>query len=178
LIKEFALAGVKTYDINIIPDERGFFAEALRLDWKELIGEDQIVQANMSFSYPNMVRAWHRHVQGQVDYFLVLQGALKICAYDDAAESGVSASKLIEIIASSRKLQIVRIPGQYWHGYKNINNEPSFLIYFVNRIYNYQNPDEERRPWDDSQIIPVEINGNKNDPRAGKAWDWFYPPHK
>jgi dTDP-4-dehydrorhamnose 3,5-epimerase len=117
-------------------------------------------------------------VQGQIDYFLVVQGALKICAYDDNQESPGTKGKLIEIIATSRKPQIVRVPGFYWHGFKNVNNEPSLLVYFVNRLYDHKNPDEIRRPWNDPEIVPSEINGNKTDPRIGKSWDWLYPPHK
>ncbi len=177
MIKEYSLPGVKTYDINVIPDERGFFAEVLRLDWKDLI-DDYPVQANMSFSFPGVVRAWHRHQRGQVDYFLVLQGSLKICAYDDRIDSPATKGKLVEIIASSQKPQIVRIPGMYWHGFKNVHCEPSLLVYFVNQLYDYQNPDEIRRPWNDSTIVPIEINGNKDEPRTDQPWDWFYPPHK
>ncbi len=73
---------------------------------------------------------------------------------------------------------LIRIPGHYFHGFKAIADEPSLMIYFVNKIYNYKNPDEERIPWDDQSIIPVKINGNTSDPRVGHAWDWFYPPHK
>ena len=57
-------------DINLLPDERGFFAETLRTDWNDFIDE-WVAQANLSFSYPGIVRAWHRHLRGQVDYFLV-----------------------------------------------------------------------------------------------------------
>jgi len=78
---EYALKGVRTEEITIRPDERGYFTEALRQDAKELLEGDWIVQANVSYSYPNIVRAWHKHVKGQVDYFLVLKGAMKICAY-------------------------------------------------------------------------------------------------
>jgi len=170
-MKEYPLPGIKTYEINLIPDERGFFAETLRQDWKEFI-DDWIVQANLSYSYPGMVRAWHRHERGQVDYFLVLKGAMKICAYDEESK------RLVEVIGSEKKPVIIRIPGHYLHGTKTISSEPSLTMYFVNRLYDYKNPDEIRRPWNDSTITPSEINGNKNDPRVGKAWDWFYPPHK
>jgi dTDP-4-dehydrorhamnose 3,5-epimerase len=170
-MKEYPLPGVRSYEINLIPDERGFFAEAIRQDWKDLIDE-WIVQSNMSFSYPGMVRAWHKHLRGQVDHFLVLKGAAKICAYDDEKKS------LVEVIGTSQKPAITRIPGFYWHGFKAIGDEPTLIMYFVNRLYDYKNPDEVRRPWNDSEIIPEEINGNKSDPRAGKPWDWFYPPHK
>ncbi len=171
-MKEYALKGVKTYEVKILSDERGFFAEALRADWKEFLEDEQITQTNLSYSYPNVVRAWHKHTRGQIDHFLVLKGAMKICAYDE--ETG----KMAEVIASSKKPTVVRIPGKYLHGTKTVSNEPSLLIYFVNRVYDYKNPDELRRPWDDQSIVPTEINGKTDDPRVGKPWDWFLPPHK
>ncbi len=161
-IKEYGLPGVRAYDLRIIPDERGFFSEALRKDWSELLEGDEIAQVNVSSSYPGIIRAWHRHLRGQVDYFLVLQGAMKICAYDDR-DGLPTKGKLVEIIASSHKHQLVRIPGIYWHGTKCIGNESSMILYFVTRLYDYKNPDEERRPWNDPLVI---------DPRTGKQYDW------
>ena len=171
-MKEHPLKGVKTYELNILPDERGFFAEALRKNWKELLEEEWVTQANISYSYPNIVRAWHKHQRGQTDYFLVLKGAMKICAYEE--ETG----KMAEVIASGEKPTLVRIPGKYLHGTRTVSNEPSLTVYFVTRLYDYQNPDENRRPWNDPTIVPTEINGKKDDPRVGKPWDWFRPPHK
>jgi dTDP-4-dehydrorhamnose 3,5-epimerase len=171
-MKEYALKGVKTYEIKILPDERGFFAEAFRQDWKEFFEDEQITQANLSYSYPNVVRAWHKHLKGQIDHFLVLKGAMKICAYEE--ETG----KMAEVIASGEKPTVVRIPGKYFHGTKTISDTPSLTVYFVNRLYDYKNPDEHRRPWNDQTIIPTEINGKKNDPRVGKPWDWFRVPYK
>ena len=130
------LEGIKIKPLTKRPDERGFFTELIRKDWKELLQEDSIAQANLSISYPNIIRAWHRHLKGQVDYFIVLKGAVKI------------------------------------------GNENAWLLYFVNRLYDYSKPDEERRPWNDPTIIPEKINGRKDDPRVGKPWDWNYPPHK
>jgi len=157
------LDGVKVYELKKIPDERGFFAELLRKDWKEVLGDEWIVQSNLSYSYPGIIRAWHRHLRGQTDYFIVLQGAMKICAYDE------KTGGLDEIVASEHKLQVVRIPGHYWHGTKTIGNKPSLTLYFVTKLYDYENPDEERRPWNDPSII---------DPRTGRPFDWNRPPHK
>lgn len=171
MIKEYALPGIRSREIELLPDERGLFAEAIRSDWSDFVDE-WIVQANFSRSYPGIVRAWHRHMRGQVDYFLVIKGALKICAYDD------STRKLVEIIASDSKPMLVRIPGHYWHGTRNISNKMSMLVYFTNRLYDAGNPDEERRPWNDSSLVAGEINGNKNDPRVNRPFDWFYPPYK
>ncbi|MEM4156331.1 MAG: dTDP-4-dehydrorhamnose 3,5-epimerase family protein [Archaeoglobaceae archaeon] len=165
------LEGVTIKELKMIPDERGFFAEILRQDWFNE-SDDWIVQANLSFSYPGTIRAWHRHLRGQIDYFIVVKGAMKICAYEEESR------RMVEIISDSRKLCLVRIPGHYWHGTKTIGNTPSLTMYFVTKLYDYKSPDEERRPWNDPKIIPLEINGRKDDPRCNKPWDWFYPPHK
>ncbi|RJS80547.1 dTDP-4-dehydrorhamnose 3,5-epimerase [Candidatus Bathyarchaeota archaeon] len=157
------LEGIRIYELKKFPDERGFFAEALRKDWKNFLGDEWIVQANISYSYPGVIRAWHRHLRGQVDYFLVLEGAMRICAYDE------KTGQLDEILSSEHKLQVVRIPGHYWHGTKTVGYKPSLTLYFVTRLYDYDNPDEERRPWNDPTII---------DPRTGRPYDWNKPPHK
>jgi dTDP-4-dehydrorhamnose 3,5-epimerase len=108
------LPGFKVHDLKKNVDERGFFAEIYREDWKDLLGDDNIPQANLSYSYPGMIRAWHRHDRGQVDYFIVLRGALKICAYDDRAESQ-TRGQMTETVASEERLQVARVPGFYWH---------------------------------------------------------------
>ena len=171
-MKEYNLEGVKTYEIELLPDERGFFAEALRIDWQEFLEDEHVAQINLSFSYPGVVRAWHKHLRGQIDFFVVIKGAMKIIAYDE------HTGKMAEVIATSKKPMVVRVPGKYLHGTKTISNESSLLLYFVNRLYDYEKPDELRRPWNDQTVIPSEINGKTNDPRVGKPWNWFLAPHK
>lgn len=160
------LPGIKIRELSGHPDERGLFCELMRDEWLEFTEGDKVVQVNASSSYPGIVRAWHRHARGQVDYFVVLQGVMKICAYDDRLDSP-TRGELTEIVSSAEKLQVVRIPGFYWHGTKTLGNESSLVVYFTNRLYDYQNPDEERRAWDDPTII---------DPRGGKPYDWNRPP--
>jgi dTDP-4-dehydrorhamnose 3,5-epimerase len=166
------LQGMRVKPINRSLDERGFFTEVMRKDWKDLFAEDTVAQVNLSLTYPNIIRAWHRHLRGQTDYFLALKGLIKICAYDEKTK------ELDEVISSPLNLQVVRIPGHYWHGFKVLGDEPAMLLYFTTNLYDPANPDEERRSWNDSTLIPKIINGKKNDVRVGKAWDWNYPPHK
>jgi dTDP-4-dehydrorhamnose 3,5-epimerase len=166
------LQGIRIRPIKRISDERGFFTEVMRKDWKELFAEDTVAQANFSFTYPDVIRAWHRHVKGQVDYFLALRGLIKICAFDD------KTSEVNEVISSGLDLQVVRMPGHYWHGFKALGNEPAMLLYFTTNLYDAANPDEERRPWNDPTLIPKIVNGKKDDVRVGKPWDWNTLPHK
>jgi len=163
-----SLPGIKVYDLDKHPDERGFFVEILRMDWSEFLGDDDIVQANLSFSHPGVIRAWHRHRRGQVDYFLVIKGMVRIAAYDDQ-EGSSTQGQLFDISVSEEKSRLVRIPGHYWHGFKVLGSKPALLVYFVNRLYDYDDPDEERRPWNDSNIV---------DPETGEPYDWNKPPHE
>jgi len=66
------LPGVAIRPLKRLYDERGSFTEVMRRDWADVFPEE-IVQANMSVSYPGMVRAWHRHERGQVDCFLAVR---------------------------------------------------------------------------------------------------------
>ena len=165
------IKGVEIKPIRKLPDERGFFMEIFRKDWEEFHGEE-ILQTNLSISYPNIIRAWHRHLRGQNDYFIVIRGTLKICIFDDETR------ELTEIISAGEMPQVVKVPGHFWHGFKVVGNEPAYLVYFVNKMYVYENPDEERRPWNDPSLIPASINGDKTDQRVEKPWDWNYPPHR
>ncbi|MCW4000723.1 MAG: dTDP-4-dehydrorhamnose 3,5-epimerase family protein [Candidatus Bathyarchaeota archaeon] len=166
------LDGIRIKPIKRFPDERGFFCEIMRSDWRDLFGEDNIAQANFSYTYPDVIRAWHRHLRGQVDYFLVLRGTIKICAFDEVT------SEVNEVVSSGTDLQLVRMPGHYWHGFKAVGNEPAMLVYFTTNLYDVKAPDEERRDWNDPTLIPKIVNGKASDIRVGKSWDWNYPPHK
>lgn len=165
--KTFMLDGVKAIDLKVLLDERGSFTEIMRYDWNELLGEDKPLQSNLSINFPNIVKAWHRHMNGQTDYCVVIKGTVKVCIYDE------TSGELDEIVVSDKRLQIVRIPGKYWHGLKTVGNENSITIYFITKLYDYDNPDELRRKYNDPALIPRCINGNKKDPRIGKPWDWY-----
>ncbi len=168
------LIQIKDMTRNI--DDRGSFTEIMRSDWSELFGNDGVEQANYSISFPGIVRAWHRHVRGQSDTFVVLKGSLKICAYNDVEEDG--KGELEEVVLSWDRLQAARVIGKYWHGTKCVSSSPSQALYFVTRLYNPSKPDELRRAWNDPAIVPSKINGNSKDPRVGKFWDWNYIPFK
>jgi dTDP-4-dehydrorhamnose 3,5-epimerase len=167
-IRTLPLEGIKIFELDRIVDERGSFTEIMRTNWHDLFGEDKIQQSNLSISYPGMIRAWHRHARGQIDYYVVTRGVVKICAYDDDKNSK-TFGKLVEIISTGEKLQMVRMPGHYWHGVKTLGSEQSILVYFINNLYDYNNPDEQRRAWNDTKII---------DPNTGLSYDWNKPPHK
>lgn len=153
---------VKVHDIKKNIDDRGFFAEILREDWKDFIAGDWVTQANLSMSYPGIIRAWHRHARGQVDIILCLKGSIQVNVYD-GEKGSATYGQLAEVVISEERLQAVRYPGRFWHGTKTVSNERSMSVYFSTRLYDYTNPDEERRPWNDPTII---------EPKTGKPYEW------
>jgi len=164
----YLIDGVRVIDIKKNIDERGFFAEVARKDWGDFFEDQWLKQVNLTYSYPGIIRAWHRHEKGQIDHFMVLKGSMKIVIYDDR-KSSKTKGELNEFVLSGEKLQVIRVPGACWHGTKTVSSEPSISFYFVNNLYDYKNPDEERVPWNSDKII---------DSKTGKPYDWNKSPHK
>ena len=166
------LDGIIVRPLKKFIDERGFNIEVINSSWKDLLRNDRILETNLTISYPYIIRAWHKHPNTQTDYFMVLEGSIKICAYDPAT------AELTEIISTHNNLQAVRIPGHYWHGYRVISYQAAKVLHFSTKIYDPKKPNKQRRSWNDPTIIPKTINGKTSDPRVGKPYNWHYPPHK
>ena len=160
-IKNYDL-GVQVLTPKINHDDRGFVSEIFRNDWGDFFGNHKPNQINVSKSESGIIRAWHRHLRDQVDFFTVIKGTVKICICDNDPDSKTFGT-LVEIITSEKQLQIIKVHGHYWHGTKTISSDESYTVYFINNLYDYENPDEERISWNDSSII---------DPRTKRPYDW------
>jgi len=55
---------------------------------------------NLSTAYPSIIKAWHRYLRVQVDYFVAIKGAAKICAYDEETR------ELDEIASTGENLRL------------------------------------------------------------------------
>ncbi len=157
------------YDLGIkkiIPklnfDDRGFLGEFFRQDWNDIFPNFTPKQFLISNSKPGVIRAWHKHLKNQFDLLFVRKGILKVCIYDGDKNSK-SYGNLVEIICNSETPELVMVPGHLWHGTKNIGKEISETIYLINNLYDYDNPDEERKDWDDTFFI---------DPKTKKPFNW------
>jgi dTDP-4-dehydrorhamnose 3,5-epimerase len=135
--------GVEVHDLQVNADERGHLVEIFREDWE--LYDPEPAMSYYSMSYPGVVRAWHCHRHGQIDHFVCPKGRIKIGVYDDRVDSP-TREELNTFIVGEHSQQAVRIPGDCWHGFKTIGDEPAFLINFPTKLYDYDDPDEERLP--------------------------------
>ena len=166
------LKGVLIKKHNQLTDERGFFTELMRNDWKDFYQNEILSQTNLIESYPYIIRAWYKNLKGQINYFTALEGAIKICVFDEKTR------ELTEIISTKENFQTVRVPAHYWHGFRVISMQPAKVLYSTSQLADSNQTDHSTRPWNDPTIIPKTINNKKEDPRADKSWNWHHPPHR
>jgi len=143
------IEGVETRSLQVNADERGHLVEMFREDW-DLYDPDPAM-SYYSMTYPGVVRAWHRHTRGQIDHFICPKGRIMVGVYDDRAGS-VTQGELNTFVIGEHHQQAIRIPGACWHGFKPVGDNPAFLVNFPTNLYDYENPDEERLPYDTDRI--------------------------
>ena len=140
-------ANVRDLQVNV--DERGYLTEIYRSDWDFF--DPEPAMSYYSVSHPGIVRAWHRHTRGQVDYFICPSGHVKVGIYDERDESPTNG-ELNTFIIGEKSQKVVRVPGDCWHGFKVVGDEPALLVNLPTNLYDYDNPDEERLPYDTDRI--------------------------
>lgn len=152
---------VKVKELQVNADERGHLTELWREDWEFYAGEDEPAMSYFSETYPGIIRAWHRHHRGQLDHFVVLRGKIKVGIYDDRQDSPTQGELETHILGEGN-MNAIRVPGNCWHGFKAVGDERALLVNFPTNLYDYEDPDEERLPYDTDEI-PL---------------DWEEPPHE
>jgi len=141
------IQGVEIKQLARHADERGFLMELLRSD-------DSIFtsfgQCYVSMNYPGVIRAWHWHKK-QDDFFVVVKGMIKVGLYDQREGSPTQGEAAAFYLGDNNSVML-KIPVGVVHGYKTVGTEPSLLINFPSQLYNPQEPDEYRLPWNTDQI--------------------------
>ena len=141
------IQGVEIKQLARHADERGFLMELLRSD-------DSIFtsfgQCYVSMNYPGVIRAWHWHKK-QDDFFVVVKGMIKVGLYDQREKSPTQGEAAAFYLGDNNNIML-KIPVGVVHGYKTVGTEPSLLINFPSQLYNPQEPDEYRLPWNTDQI--------------------------
>ena len=141
------IEGVMVKQLKRHADERGYLMELLRSD-DEMFGK--FAQAYVSLNYPGVIRAWHYHKK-QDDIWVCVKGMIKAVIYDSRDRSP-TYGEVNEFFLGDNNPIMIKIPEGTMHGYKTIGVEPSLLINFPSELYNPQEPDEYREPWNSEKI--------------------------
>ncbi|MCM8804882.1 MAG: dTDP-4-dehydrorhamnose 3,5-epimerase family protein [Candidatus Omnitrophica bacterium] len=141
------IEGVKIKFLKVIPDERGRLMEILRRD-DEVFSE--FGQLYLTTAYPGVIKAWHSH-QFQDDNLVVIKGMAKIVLCD-LREKSSTYKKINEFFAGEFNPILIHIPRLVWHGFKCISEQECIVLNIPTNVYNYENPDELRLPFDTPKI--------------------------
>ena len=139
--------GVIIKNLRLIPDERGRLMEILRTDDKEF---SEFGQVYVTTAYPGVVKAWHYH-KLQDDNMTVLKGMAKIVLYDDRKASSTKGV-INEFFVGDHNHILIHIPKLIWHGFKCMSEQETMIVNIVTKCYNYEEPDEYRKPAHGSDI--------------------------
>ena len=141
------IEGVTTKNLRLIPDDRGRLMEILRADDEAFSTFGQVY---ITTAYPDVVKAWHCH-KLQDDNMTVLMGLAKIVLYDDREKSRTKGM-FNEFFVGEHNHILIHIPRLVWHGFKCISDNETMIVNVVTECYNYEHPDEYRKPPHGSDI--------------------------
>lgn len=139
--------GVKTKELKIHIDERGRLMEMLRRD-DDIFSE--LGQVYMTTTNPGVVKAWHLHKK-QTDNVVCVKGTIKLALFD-GREGSPSKGKIGEFVIGEHKPLLVQIPPGVYHGWMCVSDSEAIVINCPTELYNYDNPDEYRLPYDTAEI--------------------------
>jgi dTDP-4-dehydrorhamnose 3,5-epimerase len=141
--------GVRVSPFPIWPDDRGYFAEIIRLG--EGLAADfpsSSTQVSTALSYPGSIKAFHYHLE-QTDFWVPVNGMFQVALVDLRPDSRTFGERNTLYTGMLRPWQILIPPG-IGHGYKVIGTTPAMLVYVTNRVYNPK--DEGRIAYDDPGV--------------------------
>ena len=139
--------GVKVKDLKVVPDERGLLMEMFRSDDPDF---QKFGQVYVTMVYPGVVKAWHYH-KIQTDHFVCVGGMAKVVLHD-TREGSATKGETNEFVIGWQRQRMVIIPPGVYHGFTPVGAEPAFIVNVPTELYNYEEPDEHRRPFDDPRI--------------------------
>lgn len=139
--------GVKAKDLKVVPDERGLLMEMLRSDDPDF---QRFGQVYVTMVYPGVIKAWHFHKK-QTDHFVCVGGMAKVVLHD-ARDGSATAGETNEFVIGWQRQRMVIIPPGVYHGFTAVGNEPAYIVNVPTELYDYDDPDEYRAPFDDPGI--------------------------
>ena len=139
--------GVKVKKLKVIPDERGRLMEMLRSDDPLFIKFGQVY---LSTAYPGVIKAWHYH-KNQIDNIVAVKGMLKLVIYDPR-ENSSTKGEVAEFFIGEHNPVLMQIPNGLYHGWKCVSEAEALVVNCPTEVYDYENPDEFRLPFDSDEI--------------------------
>ncbi|HXS15044.1 MAG TPA: dTDP-4-dehydrorhamnose 3,5-epimerase family protein [Candidatus Saccharimonadales bacterium] len=148
--KKLVIEGVQIKEIRNMVGEDGDFSELMRFTPE---GESQdfpgfvVRQVNRSKMLPNAIKAWHLHFKQDEIQTVSPEDHLVVGLWD-LREKSPTKGQTMKLVLGGGKSHLLYIPKGVAHGYMNVSQNPTTIIYFVSEQFNLEDADEKRLPWD------------------------------
>lgn len=126
---------VTVKDLKTNKDDRGYLYEVLREDWFDGVDIKQVYVVEDQAR--ETIRGFHKHDE-LVDYFCIISGSAKFIFEKDG--------EMETVVLSEKNPQVIEVPTDVYHGWKSLEDNTK-LLSIATELYNYDNPDEERIPY-------------------------------
>ncbi len=144
------IEGIQKTPLKQIHDERGKVMHMLRSTDPCF---KQFGEVYFSWIYPNVIKAWHKHIKMQMNYAVPI-GFIEIVLYDDRSDS-LTFGEINQFYMNSENYYLLTIPCGIWYGFKAVGDQSAMI---VNCSTIPHDPDEIVRIKYDDPIIPYSWN--------------------
>ncbi len=148
--KKEMIEGVKLVELPVYTGEEGYFVELIKLDEQGIFNQFpgfKLAQVNRVKMYPGTIKAWHLHLKQDEIWCVTGESHLLVGLWDLRKDSK-TMGKSIRLVLGEGKSQLLYIPSGVAHGSSIVNGGSVTMLYFVNQIFDINNPDELRLNWD------------------------------
>ena len=137
------IEGVKLVKLETHVDDRGYLIEIVRAVDEHFTKFGQVyIVANRT---RGTIRAFHKH-KVLWDFFFISHGSAKFALVDDRPKSSTYKETNTFVFGDKNPCLLVVPPGVY-HGWMSLEDDTQ-MISTASEVYNRENPDEERVPYD------------------------------
>lgn len=144
------IEGVRIIPVENHLGEDGDFSEIIRLNEKgELhnVSGFKLVQVNRTYLFSKSVKAWHVHFKQDEIWYLPPIHSLFVGLWD-IRKNSPTKNVTMRLTLGGGISSLLYIPSGVAHGSANFLERPVNLFYLVNKLFDMNDPDEQRIPWD------------------------------
>jgi dTDP-4-dehydrorhamnose 3,5-epimerase len=146
--RALAIRDVTVLESRWVIKSNGRLTELFRADWfGQRVQIDQVFHVLLN---GHCISAWHVH-EHTTDRLFVAGGHARVVLYDSRSESA-SYGRVLELLLSEHRPQLVVVPPGIWHGVENVDHVPALIVNMPDRAYDYEDPDHWRLPPTTSEI--------------------------
>ena len=125
------MKGVEIKNLIVHKDYRGWLAEIFR---PEDVNKTMKGQVTITAALPGIVKANHYHKRKN-ELYCVIQGKIKLVLKD------INTNNDENFILDSDKLQIIKIPPNVSHGFKNVGDNEARVLMYIDEPFDKNDPD-------------------------------------